>query len=77
LLNIKPYIKPYILREGEFNIPVSPIIGLPDKKKLKLNEKDRIVNKIDLIDFCRIFHQNKNQYTLFSELTNSSPKLAI
>ena len=66
LADIKGKIDSSTIIVGDFNIPFTP---MDRSSKQKINKETQVLNdtldEMDLIDICRTFHPNAEEYTFF------------
>ena len=67
LTDIKGEVKNNTIIVGDFNTPLTP---MDRSSKQKINKETQVLNdtldEMDLIDICRTFHPNAEEYTFFS-----------
>ena len=67
LTDIKEEIDSNTIKAGDINTPLTPT---DISSKLKINKKEQVLNdtldEMDLIDICRAFHPNAEEYTFSS-----------
>ena len=64
LLQLKAYIKPHTLKEGDFKTPVSQMDrSIRQKLNREIGDLADVMNQMDLADIYRTFPQNRKEYS--------------